>query len=140
MPNVGENVEKLPAWLIHNMENLTSLTLPKRVKSVEENAIGNCNNLTNISSLSLIPPKAANGAFENLCVTDITLYVPTESVEDYKSANEWKNFGMILPLEAAGVDNILISGNNQSSIKFLRNGQLIIIRHGETYNAMGQEL
>ena len=81
--------------------------------------------------------------FSGTVFADATLYVPAESIEEYKSAYPWSQFGTILPLDQApsGVENVTSLGNyKQSQIKTIHNGQLIIIRDGIEYNAMGQEL
>ncbi len=35
-----------------------------------------------------------------------TLYVPDEAIDAYKNAQEWKDFGKILPLSVTGVDGV----------------------------------
>jgi hypothetical protein len=73
-------------------------------------------------------------------LSEATLYVPAQSLDDYKAAWQWKEFGTILTLDKApsAVDNI--SSPSANTRKLLRNGQLIIVRDGIEYNAMGQEL
>ena len=39
-------------------------------------------------------------------LADATLYVPAESVEAYKSANQWKDFGTILPISGTDLEDI----------------------------------
>ena len=81
--------------------------------------------------------------FSGTAFADATLYVPAESIEAYKADYIWGQFGTILPLDQApsGVENVTSLGNyKQSQIKTIHNGQLIIIRDGIEYNAMGQEL
>jgi hypothetical protein len=81
--------------------------------------------------------------FSGTAFADATLYVPAESIEAYKADYTWGQFGTILPLDQApsGVENVTSLGNyKQSQIKTIHNGQLIIIRDGIEYNAMGQEL
>ena len=63
-----------------------------------------------------------------------------QDIEQYKEAEQWKEFRTILPLEQmpSAVENIPSPMTNFQ--KILRDGQLIIIRDEVEYNAMGQEL
>ena len=85
-------------------------------------------------------PELESDVFSKTPITEATLYVPAQSLDDYKAADQWKDFGKILPLEEApsAVENTRLPIANGA--KLLRNGQLIIIRDGVEYNAMGQEL
>ena len=73
-------------------------------------------------------------------LSEATLYVPAQSLDDYKAADQWKEFGAILPLEdaPASVDNIPSTTSNCQ--KIIRDGNLFIIRDGVEYNVMGQQL
>ena len=81
--------------------------------------------------------------FSGTAFADATLYVPAESIEAYKADYTWGQFGTILPLDQApsGVENVTSLGNyKQSQIKTIHNGQLLIIRDGVEYNALGIRL
>ena len=81
--------------------------------------------------------------FSGTVFADATLYVPAESIEAYKADYTWGQFGTILPLDQApsGVENVTSLGNyKQSQIKTIHNGQLLIIRDGVEYNALGIRL
>jgi hypothetical protein len=49
-------------------------------------------------------PELAQQVFYNLPLASSTLYVPAESLEDYKLALQWKDFGTILPIEEDNPD------------------------------------
>ena len=75
--------------------------------------------------------------FDCVPLSEATLYVPAQSLKDYKAADQWKEFGTILPLEEAStaVDNIPSSATNTQ--KLLRDGQVYILKDGKTYTIMG---
>ena len=50
-------------------------------------------------------PNANQYAFYNSKPESATLYVLASAIDDYKSAEPWKNFGAILPLPLAGDAN-----------------------------------
>ncbi|MDR1562662.1 MAG: hypothetical protein LBS54_06225 [Dysgonamonadaceae bacterium] len=42
-----------------------------------------------------MPQSITNGVFSEVDLSNVTLYVPASSVEDYKASAIWKNFGEI---------------------------------------------
>ena len=85
--------------------NLTELILPASLQSIGMYAFDMCSNLKEVICRATTPPIMSDGEFEykyhvfmRVPVSDIPLYVPAESVEAYKSANQWKEFGQIQPL------------------------------------------
>lgn len=66
------------------------------------------------------------------------LYVPAESVELYKAADQWKEFDIEAINEEQGVEKVL--GDQVPSTKVLRNGMLLIERNGKTYTMQGQQI
>ena len=126
---------------------LQSLTIGSGVRTLGWNAFDYCYDLkTVICKLVKVPTEseAYRGIyFMGTAHADATLYVPMESLEDYKSTYPWNKFGTILPLNQApnGVENLTsLDNNKEPQVKTIRNGQLIILRDGVEYNAMGQEL
>ena len=85
-------------------------------------------------------PALESYVFYDRDLTEATLYVPAQSLDDYKAAEQWKEFGKILSLEEApyAVDNIsaLISYTK----KLFRNGQMYILQDSKTYTITGAEI
>jgi hypothetical protein len=68
----------------------------------------------------------------------IPVYVPEEAVNRYKAAAVWQEFNIVGEKgSTSGMDDVQMGKNGIQ--KLLRNGQLVIIRDGKMYNAMGQE-
>ena len=84
-------------------------------------------------------PDNQHNIFANIPFLEATLYVPEESLEDYKSAIYWKDFGTILPITQTGLEDTQ-SDNKASFIKVIHTVHILIIREGKTYYAIGQEL
>jgi hypothetical protein len=74
---------------------LTSVTIGNSVTWIGEMAFDNCTGLTSVTNLNSMPQTINSNVFANVTVGNITLYVPTESAEDYKAAAVWKDFGTI---------------------------------------------
>ena len=126
--------------------NLTELILPASLQSIGMYAFDMCSSLTKVTCCATTPPIMSDGeseykyhVFLRVPVSDIPLYVPTESVDAYEEANQWKEFGQILPIESTSVDYV----EQPSSVKvqkLLQNGQVLILRDGKIYNVMGIEV
>lgn len=73
-------------------DSLTSITIPNSVTSIGWNAlkIGNANNKATITVKSITPPTIQSSTFNSSYLNKI--YVPSESVEAYKTATNWVNF------------------------------------------------
>ena len=87
--------------------NLTKLTLPFSVQIIEDEAFANCTSLTEVTCYATIPPvrgdvvsdSPSDWFFAGVDVAKIPLYVPTESIDLYKKAEQWMFFNPILPIE-----------------------------------------
>ena len=69
---------------------LTSVTIPSSVTSIESYAFSDCTNLTSIVIDATVPPSIDYTTFEN--TNDCPIYVPSESLEYYKSWEEWYSY------------------------------------------------
>lgn len=72
--------------------NLTSVTIPNNVTLIEGSAFENCSSLTNVYCKPTTPPKfQSRSVFYDISST-AKIYVPTESVDAYKSAENWSSY------------------------------------------------
>ena len=67
------------------------LTIGSSVTTINSYAFVNCTGLTSMTVLPEVPPTMGNYVFNNV-PTDIPVYVPCESLEDYQSATGWSSF------------------------------------------------
>lgn len=141
--SIPNGVVSIDASAFQYCNALTSVSIPSSVQNIGNSAFFMCTALTSVTCETTTPPLLEWGAFNYIPFAEATLYVPAESIELYKAADQWKDFGTILPLGQApsNVEDVtLLNGNKQSQVKTIRNGQLLILRDGKTYNALGQEL
>ena len=91
---------------------LSSILIPKNVIFIGANAFADCTGLSTMTCIAPIPPtmgqfanpSANSEIFARVDVSNATLYVPAESVDAYKNAEQWKEFGQILPIEQSPED------------------------------------
>lgn len=70
------------------------------VTSIGSGAFCYCSNLTSMTCYAITPPSLSSSVFYDTPRGKIPLYVPAGSVDSYKSAKQWKDFGSILPISA----------------------------------------
>ena len=130
---IGDKVTIIPNFAFPHCSKLTSVTIPNSVTSIGDSAfngcsglssvtIGNsvtsigydafrgCSGLTKLVSLAVEPPICGRGAFEKVDKTTCQLLVPEESINKYKTANQWKEFLYILGYD--GVDDVSVDSQN----------------------------
>ena len=132
-------VTGIGVWAFSECSSLTSVTIPNSVTSIESYTFYNCSSLTSITCEATTPPTCGDDVFENVPKT-IPVYVPALSVDDYKAADGWKDFGEnIQAIHATAVDQI---SNNQSQMtnKIIKDNQVLILRGEKTYTLTGQEV
>ncbi len=77
---------------------LTSIVIPGSVTRLEDMAFAGCSALTDVYCLAENAPLATSREFLGLSYESATLHVPANSVEKYKTAELWKDFGNIVSL------------------------------------------
>ena len=136
---IPNSVTSIGAAAFSHCSGLTSVTIGNSVTSIGDGAFRDCTGLTSVNVLAEVPPTLGNDAFYNVS-KKIPVYVPCRSVSAYQSAKGWKAFTNIqcMPEDESAVDNVHSQSTNVQ--KLIRDGQLLIIRDGKTYNAQGVEL
>ena len=139
---IPNSVTSIGSSAFEGCSSLTSITIPKSVTSIGDCAFWGCSSLTTVICEAVEVPELGGSVFWDIPISEATLYVPAESLDDYKAADQWKEFGTILPITEAPSDteNVNCQLSTINCQKLLRNGQIIILRDGVEYNAMGAEI
>ena len=138
------DIERISWGAFWECKGIKSITITKSVQTIESFAFYDCENLSTIYCKSSTPPEMIEGAFDANNETQLrltsTLYVPCEAIDVYKAHDTWGTFQDIQCVPE--VENAL--HDNQSPVsdlqKFVRDGQLVIVRDGAEYNSLGQAL
>lgn len=129
---IGESVNSLPKFIFSGCSSLTEVIVSNAVTSIGEGAFSDCSNLNNIKignsvkaignfafsgctgltslySLSILPPVCGNQALNDINKEVCTLFVPAGSSEEYKAAEQWKDFLYVNEYDAVLIESIHIN-------------------------------
>lgn len=88
---IPDSVTKIESYVFEDCSSLTSITIGNGVTEIGDYVFKNCRNLTNIYCKSTTPPTGGIIMFYGNA-SERTIYVPTASVDAYKSASYWSNY------------------------------------------------
>ena len=97
-----------------NYCKLTSITFGEKVKTISQCLCYNQPTLSEIFNYSATPQTIKSNVFYNVYKSTCKLYVPKESLEDYKAAEVWKEF-----LNISGVLATLKFADSTTTITYL---------------------
>ena len=135
---IGNSVTSIGYRAFNYCTGLTSITIPNSVTSIGDQAFTGCTGLTSITCEAVTPPTCGSICFDEI-EESIPLYVPANSVEEYKEADGWKDFTNIQAIQAEALEDIT---DDQSPItnKLLRDGQIFIQKDNKTFTLDGKEI
>ena len=88
---ISNSVTSIENGAFENCSSLTSVTIPDSVTRIEDLAFGYCSSLKNVYCKPTTPPRAESWMFRNNA-SGRKIYVPTASVEAYKSTPNWSYY------------------------------------------------
>ncbi|MCQ2348426.1 MAG: leucine-rich repeat domain-containing protein [Paludibacteraceae bacterium] len=97
---IGNAVTVIGKYAFSGCSGLNAVTIPNSVNTIGSSAFNNCTNLKKIVCEIEKPLAITSDVFSSY---DAILYVPAKGVNRYKLADGWKNFKMILPIQAEEV-------------------------------------
>ena len=138
---IPNSVITIGDWAFHWCIGLTSVNIGNGVKSIGED-FAYCKELTDVYCYADKIPSAEAGAFSYSNIWNATLHVPAASIEQYKTASPWINFGTIVPLtdedavaEVQAVPVLIQTQGNAITVEGAEAGTEIIL-----YGANGVQL
>ena len=92
-----EGVTTLESYVFDDCSNLTSVILPASITQIGRRIIDNTfRNFRSLYCKATIPPIVDTELFKDEDISGIKIYVPYESVDEYKSTDVWKNYAEII--------------------------------------------
>lgn len=99
-----DSITTIKESTFYQCERLQSITIPALVTSVGDNAFRMCYSLEKVVSKPIVPPSLTQYTFAESY--GATLYVPNESLEDYRAHEFWGKFTHIVPFIGAGPGDV----------------------------------
>lgn len=96
---LGDEVTSISNYAFNSCIGLNSVTIGNSVKTIGDYAFANFPKLTNFYCYATDVPTVSRSAFQDSYIEYVTLHVPRSSMENYKTAAIWKDFGSIVALE-----------------------------------------
>ena len=114
---IGNGVTSIGYDAFYNCSGLTSVTIGNGVTSIGYDAFGFCHNLSDVFCLATDMPSTRSSAFDYSYPENITLHVPAEAINSYKTTLPWSSFGNIVEITDTGIIDIpakavLVTSNN----------------------------
>ena len=135
---IPEGVTEVGDAAFYGCTYLEDMVLPSTIQEIGDNGFALCAKLQKIHVKAATPPTIQAKTFFDVN-RQIPVYVPDNAVEAYKDDPYWQEFDIQGESKApSAVDNIPSAVTNTK--KIMRNGQLLILRDGKTYNTMGAEI
>ena len=135
--DIPEGVTEIGDGAFYGCTYLEDMTLPASIQAIGDNCFALCAKLTKITCNAITPPTIEAKTFFDV-KRQIPVYVPDEAVSAYENDTYWQEFDIQGQSEAhQGVEEV--PSDQVQSTKFLRDGQIFILRGEKTYTITGQE-
>lgn len=114
-------------------EKLKTVYISENVLAIGAGSFGNCENITDVYCYATTPPiplskyykKGINDFFLNSYINYATLHVPNASIDKYKGAFSWSDFGNVVALteQETGINSIGITADDSNAVIYNLRGQ-----------------
>lgn len=89
---MGNGVTEIAERAFSGCQHLQSFEFGTAMQTIGEEAFSDCSEMTKLVSYAVVPPVCSTQALDDINKWECTLYVPEESIEDYKVAPQWMEF------------------------------------------------
>ena len=90
--SMGDGIDTIGKYAFSGCSALEIFSFGTGLKSIGDEAFSDCTGMKKLVSKTATPPVCGSQALDDINKWECTLYVPQESLEDYKSAAQWKEF------------------------------------------------
>jgi len=96
--NIPNSVNTIRSQAFQNCSGLSSVTIGSGVVTIGDNAFSECKGLENLICLPKAVPQTGKDVFKDSYPEYVTLHVPVEALNKYKTAEPWSGFGRIVSI------------------------------------------
>ena len=90
--SIPSSLTTIPEECFYNCDGLSDVEIPASITSIGNSAFSGCNGLYIVTVMSETPPTLGTNVFAGTN-SEIKFYVPSNSVNDYKSSPGWSTYG-----------------------------------------------
>ena len=103
---MGDGIEKIGDWAFSGCSSLDFFRVGSNVKTIGKEAFSDCTAMTKLITTAPVPPTCGSQALDDINKWTCELFVNKESIDQYKAAEQWKEFFFIS--EYVGVDDVSV--------------------------------
>ena len=89
---IPSSVTSIGACAFYGCSSLSTVTIGSGVTNIGDYAFSDCSGLQYVYCYAVNPPLTASNAFYDIPISSVTLHVPAESLDAYKSEYPWRSF------------------------------------------------
>ena len=104
--SMGDDIEKIGDWAFSGCSSLDFFHVGSNVKTIGKEAFSDCTAMTKLITTAPVPPTCGSQALDDINKWTCKLFVNKESIDQYKAAEQWKEFFFIS--EYDGVDDVSV--------------------------------
>ena len=104
--SMGDGIEKIGDWAFSGCSSLDFFRVGSNVKTIGKEAFSDCTAMTKLITTAPVPPTCGSQALDDINKWTCELFVNKESIDQYKAAEQWKEFSFIS--EYDGVDDVSV--------------------------------
>ncbi len=123
---IPKSVTSIGDWAFSSCSGLETVTIGSGVKNVGSGTFAKCENLTDVYCLATAVPSTGSNAFYESYPEHMTLHVPAESIDSYRSTEPWSSFGTIVTLEGGSGETGVIEVETVPELVTCKDGTISI--------------
>ena len=126
-PFMTQNMGNIGDYALYNQSQHTSISIPYKVHYLGSHAMAGMTGLTEITSEPIKVPELGDDVWHGINQSQVKLNVSSESIDDYRAAEQWQNFlialaqlrgdvnsdGFVNTLDATAERLYIVNGNSQ---------------------------
>ena len=109
---IGNGVTSIGNWAFSGCSSLDYFSAGFHVETIGTEAFSDCTGLTKYYSYSIVPPVCGEQALDDINKWECTLFVPSQSSDEYSGAPQWKEFFFIEEMNAVLVAELKLNLSN----------------------------
>lgn len=138
--DIPENITNIKEEAFSWCSGLSKLTLLATLQTISNDAFWGCKSLRTIINEATTPQRIYICTFDTTTMAEATLKVPVGTKSLYEATSIWKDFNYITEDEIDGIDSVTLDTIGNTTIKYVDNKRVVILKDGKRYTVGGNRL